>query len=266
MKTGKCPGCLKRKPLVSSHLVSRAVYDYLRTESLHPFVVSGGKVRASSDQLQAYLLCKDCEQMLNDGGEKWTVGKLCRVERSFPLYELLRQQAPVITEPDAEAFAAGTNPNINVHSLTHFALGVFWKASVYAWEIGQISLGPYEAPIRTWLRGETTFPQNAALNLIVSRPSAAQIIMNPPYQTEKTPCHTYLFHVPGVLFRLSVGKQIPPEEKTLCFYSSTEHFIVVSDSVSKKILRANAEHFNESTKTRSYEKARAKLAGLARKP
>jgi hypothetical protein len=204
--------------------------------------------------------------MLNDGGEKWMLGKLCTVDRKFPLYDLLHQQAPIYTDPDGETFSAGTNPDIDVKRISHFALGVFWKASLYPWEIGQISLGPYGGPIRTWLRGETPFPQNIALNVILFRPPAAQIIMNPPYQTTEIPCHTYLFHLPGVLFRLSVGKQIPLAEKTLCFYSSAEHFIVVSDSVAKKVLRVNAEYIHQSTKTKSYEKARAKQKKLTLSP
>lgn len=266
MKTGPCPGCLKVKPLVSSHLVSRAVYDYLRTSDLHPIVVASGKVRATSDQLQAELLCVDCERMLNDGGEKWMLGKFCTVDRKFPLYDLVHQQAPIDKYSDGETFATSTNSDIDVQKITHFALGVFWKASLHAWEFGQISLGPYEAAIRTWLRGETAFPQDIALNVSLSRPTEAQIIMNPPYQTTKTPCQTYLFHVPGVLFRLSVGKQISLAEKTLCFYASAQNFVVVSDTVTKKILQANAERLNESTRTKSYKKARAKHEKRTRRP
>jgi hypothetical protein len=127
-------------------------------------------------------------------------------------------------------------------------------------------LGPHGEAIRTWLRGEAAFPQNVALNVFLSKPSGAQIVMNPPYLTTEQPCHTFLFHVPGVLFRLSVGNQIPVAEKTLCFCSSHEHFIVVSDSVAKKILHANAKNFNESTRTKSYEKARVKQKKLTRKP
>ncbi len=164
MKTGMCPGCQKTKQLVSSHLVSRAVYDYLRTDQLHPIIVGGGKVRATTDQLQAELLCNDCEQILNRGGEQWMVGKLCTFNRQFPLYDTLHRQPPIDTDPDGETFAARTNPDIDVQR--------------------------------------------------ISRPAAAQIIMNPPYETTLTGCHTYLFHVPGILFRLSVGKQIPTPEKT----------------------------------------------------
>src|ERR1017187_1829529 len=100
MEIGLCPGCKKTKSLVKSHLVSRAVYDYLRTDDLHPFVVGAGTVRATTDQLQAYLLCECCERMLNDGGGKWMLGKLCTVDREFPLYDLLHQQAPISTDAD----------------------------------------------------------------------------------------------------------------------------------------------------------------------
>jgi hypothetical protein len=142
MKTGTCPGCLKSKQLVSSHLVSRAVYDYLRTEELHPIVAGGGTVRATSEQMQALLLCEGCERMLNDGGEKWIVGKLCTIDREFPLYELLHRQAPTDSDADGEIFAARSNAEIDVQKITHFAIGVFWKASLYSWEFSEISLGP----------------------------------------------------------------------------------------------------------------------------
>lgn len=266
MKTGICPGCKKTKQLVSSHLVSRAIYDYLRTDQLHPIVVGGGEVRATTDQLQAELLCQDCEQILNRGGEQWMVGKLCEVNRRFPFYEIVHRQAPIDTDHDGETFAARTNPDIDVQRISHFALGIFWKASIHPWQFGQVFLGPYADTIRTWLRGETPFPQNVALNVILSRPAAAQIIMNPPYETTSEGCHTYLFHVPGVLFRLSVGKQIPTPEKTLCFYSSAEHFLIVSDTVTQKVLHANAQSFKESKKTKSFEKAIAKQKQLRGKP
>jgi hypothetical protein len=235
-------------------------------DELHPIIVAGGKVRATTEQLQAELLCNDREQILNRDGEQWMVGKLCEFSRQFPLYDIVHRQAPIHTDTGGETFAAQTNPDIDVQSISHFALGIFWKASIYPWEFGQISLGPYAEAIRTWLRGETGFPQNIALNVILSRPAAAQIIMNPPYKTTSTGCHTYLLHVPGILFRLSVGKQIPTPEKTFCFYSSAEHFIIVSETVTKKILHANAQRFSESQKTKSFKKAAEKHKRLQGKP
>src|SRR5215467_6994486 len=102
MKVGTCRGCQKTKKLVSSHLVSRAVYDYLGTDQLHPIVIGGGEVRATSDQLQAELLCDECEQILNRGGERWMVGKLCEVNRQFPLYDLVYLQPPIDTDSDGD--------------------------------------------------------------------------------------------------------------------------------------------------------------------
>ncbi len=137
MKIGNCPGCLKTKQLVSSHLVSRAIYDYLRTDELHPIVAGNGEVRATTDQLQAELLCQECENMLNVGGEIWMVGKLCTVDRTFPLYDLLYQQAPIDTAADGDIFAAATNPAVAVQKICHFALGTFWKASLHPWKFGE---------------------------------------------------------------------------------------------------------------------------------
>jgi hypothetical protein len=266
MRKGECPGCLNTKQLVSSHLVSRAVYDYLRTDDLHPIFAGGGSVRATTEQLQSELLCQACEQMLNDGGESWMVGKFCTADRQFPLYDLIYQQTPIDSDPDGDIFAAGTNPAIDIEKISHFALGIFWKASVHPWKFGGISLGPYGETIRKWLRAEADFPKNVALNVILSKPSNAQILMNPPYLTTERPCHTFLFHLPGVLFRLSVGNQTPAPERALCFYSTTEHFMIVSDAITRKIFEANAKNFNESTKTKSYEKARAKHKKLTASP
>ena len=125
----------------------------LPADDLHPIVVGGGSVRATTDQLQDELLCQDCERILSE---------FCAVERSFPFYDLLYQQTPIDADADGDNFAAGTNPAIDVQKISHFALGIFWKASLHPWEFGEISLGPYGETIRTWLRGESAFPQNLA--------------------------------------------------------------------------------------------------------
>jgi hypothetical protein len=43
-------------------------------------------------------------------------------------------------------------------------------------------------------------------------------------------------------------------KESLCFHSSPAHFVIVSDTVTKKILHANAQEFKESKK-KSIEKA-----------
>jgi hypothetical protein len=47
MKSGTCPGCQKTKQLVSNHLVSSAVYDYLRTDQLYRYLNIRSKLKLS---------------------------------------------------------------------------------------------------------------------------------------------------------------------------------------------------------------------------
>jgi hypothetical protein len=60
-------------------------------------------------------------------------------------------------------YLATQNPEIEVEKLTHFALGLFWKASVHSWRGDttrpRIDLGPYSEEIRKWLRGQNAFPK-----------------------------------------------------------------------------------------------------------
>ena len=112
----------------------------------------------TDEQVQTYLLCDDCEEILNSGGERWVVSRLLTVEKRFPLYDLLTQQKPDFSEDGFLVYFAAQNPQIDTDKLMHFALGVFWKASVHSWDPKEtdplIELGPYSEKIRLWLRGE----------------------------------------------------------------------------------------------------------------
>lgn len=57
-------------------------------------------------------------------------------------------------------------------------MSVFWRASVHVWERplkseSPIRLGPYEETCRKYLLGETDFPKNVALTLVVSTDDGA---------------------------------------------------------------------------------------------
>ena len=49
------------------------------------------------------------------------------------MYDLLQKVPPDFAETHLAGYAASPNPDIEVEKLTHFALGVFWKASVHSW-------------------------------------------------------------------------------------------------------------------------------------
>src|SRR5207244_3641154 len=115
-------------------------------------------------QTQTYLLCDDCENTLSRGGEAWVIGKLLTLEKEFPLYDLLTQREPDVAVDGMLIYCAASNPQIKADKLMHFALGVFWKASVHSWGLSEndslIELGPYSEKIRLWLRSEGSFPEH----------------------------------------------------------------------------------------------------------
>jgi hypothetical protein len=110
MPDQKCPLCLETKNVVVSHLMPAAMYDYCRPPGGHTLSVSSDLVIESDRQLQDYLLCNDCEQNLNRGGETWLLPLLARYKGAFPFHELLTRVAPDVVDGDVEAYAAATKP------------------------------------------------------------------------------------------------------------------------------------------------------------
>jgi hypothetical protein len=253
---GSCKMCLLERPLASSHLMPAALYDYCRTEDNKPFRVGGGFVIPTDRQTQDYLLCDGCEDTLSRGGETWLLDKLATWERQFPLHDLLSQQPPEFDEDGSALYYTARNPAIDVAKLTHFAIGMFWKASVHPW-LGnsaepRIELGPYSDRIRLWLRGEGMFPEHVYLLAAISRPQRAQITLNDPYESERRGWRTFIFHVPGLMFMLLIGKTVDLSMRALCFFTNPGHPICVSDDLTHTFERQLAQSFQQSRKTQSY--------------
>jgi hypothetical protein len=231
MPIQKCPLCLETKPVVSSHLMPHQVYDYCRPPDGHPISVSSDLVIESDRQLQDNLLCLDCEDLLNKGGETWLLTLLARYQGPFPFYDLLVKFPPVGADGDSIVYSAARNPEIHCDKLIHFAMGMFWKASVHSWSGSRtepmIDLGKYGESIRTFLRGETRFPAHMALTIGVLPPPVQQISFHNPYRGSNTKWHNFLFYIPGIEFALSVGKGVDTEVREICFACNPRHHIIV---------------------------------------
>jgi len=262
--SGKCKMCLQDKPLVSSHLMPAALYDYCRMGEHSPLRVGGGIVLPTDRQTQDFLLCKDCEDVLNRGGETWVNDKLATREKTFPLYDILVQRAPDFDEDGFAVYFTAKNPHLKAVKLTHFALGIFWKASVHAWSGTRteslIELGPYSDKVRMWLRGENQFPNYVYLVAVVARPERAQPFMTEPYEGERSGWRTFNFCVPGLAFMLNVGKTVDEALRALCIHNSPEYPISVADWLSDRFQNVFAEQFHEARKTKSFLKSMAKIA------
>lgn len=250
---GICKMCLQDKELVESHFIPAAIYDYCRAGKQSPIRIAGGAAFPTDRQTQVYLLCGECENILNTNGERWLNAKLATMDRKFPLYDLITRQAPVYTIDATDIYFSSNNPEVLTDCLVHFAMGIFWKAAVHSWLAGKteprIELAPYTDVIRMWLRGEGTLPSSIALSISVSRPDRAQITFNEPHEARSNEDRTFVFHVPGVFFMLHVGESLPDVTKQFCLHHSSFHPIFVSEEMTQKVEDLFREMFHKSRKT-----------------
>jgi len=256
---------MMEKDLVRSHLIPHAIYAYCRVNGATPVYVGNGIVSASDREKQDYLLCLECEDILSQGGETWVNPKLARMNpRSFPLYDMLVKEPAGYADETGGIYYARDNPEIEVDKLIHFALGIFWKASVHSWTRNgtepKIDLGEHSGALRKWLRREAGLPHDMSLHISISKPDRAQIILLEPSPKAPRPWKTFWMHVPGVMFSLNVGPEIPVEMHMLCFWRNSAHVIAVSDDITDALERRFAEQFVESRKTKSYLSSKTKRA------
>lgn len=251
-KFGKCPLCLvDGKELQVSHLTSKSIYKLCRAENAknpNPVVLRNGVAFQSSVQITDYLLCWQCEQLLNRSGEGWTVPKLAEYRGQFPLFDLLRSGPPEFAEPDLVAYATIRNPQFRADYLTHFAMGVFWKASIHHWKRDDDSLirisPAYKEALRQYLRHEAGFPKFMALVVTMLPPPKAFSSLDPPRELTGLESRAYRLYVPGIQFTLAVGRGIPPYMTASCIGSNPAKPIVVSDiseSASRQLRAALAK-------------------------
>ena len=137
----------------------KALYKYLKDKSESnpfPVAVTPEKTIQTSKQISDYLLCKECEDRFNKGGEKWVVENCWRSETDFPLQAALLKTTPLFTNgPDFTAYS-GSAPGVEVDRLAYFAASVIWRASVHQWkQYGhappRLALGPYQELLRQYL-------------------------------------------------------------------------------------------------------------------
>ncbi len=231
-----------------------ALYDICRAGGFDPIRVTSKVIMPTSRQTKDYLLCSPCEGLLNRGGENWVLPKLATWDKGFPLYEMLQQIQPDVVDNDVRGYAAVRHPDINVHAITHFAMGIFWKASVYSWLGGvkepRIELGPYAEAVRRFLRNETGFPQHMILNVGIVPPEVRFIQFLDPYRGSGKGQHNFLFNVPGVHFSLRVGKTFTDEDRGTCFYADKFHPIVVTRRMADDMKRMYREQSKKAHKSR----------------
>jgi hypothetical protein len=261
--SGICKLCLLEKTLCESHLMPTGLYRFCRRPDCDPVLITSKVMMPTSRQTKHRLLCEDCEMLLNRNGEDWVLPTLATTEGGFPFYSLLQKQSPLFDEPGATAYAVSSNPEIHREALVHFALGIFWKASVHSWKQGSISpridLGLQGEYFRRFLRGQAGFPQNMALLLEVSPPPVGAICFTHPVSRRTKP-EMFFFYVPGMMFTLWRG-DLTEEQRLTCLISNRQGPVVSVDTTPRvmQLLKENSdtarktEHMHEIIRKREHD-------------
>jgi hypothetical protein len=238
---GKCKLCLKEDvDLQKSHLLSQAIYKTLRGENgpknPNPYQISREGSVQSSKQQRTHLLCRPCEAILSKNGENWFFRNGMKADGRFPLADVLRKAQPSVgtLADNTRLYEAGLIPEIDSLAMSHFATGIFWKASVHGWnDDGRVpvNLFGYADQFRRFLLGEREFPQNAVLTVVVRERGLLDRLTYAPAGSSKGATSSYRFPIPGFNFMLTIGSKIPQRTSQYCFVRGVGKPIVVTSTL-----------------------------------
>lgn len=254
MKKGDCKLCFSRSvDLQASHFLPRSLYDLVRTDTHAPVHFSEQSIYSSTKQIKDYVFCGNCERCFGKG-ETWIKPMLPAGGR-FPLRERLRRQSAVEKKSDWELYATASNPEIDVDKLTHFGIGVFYKAAVHPWNKGtwepNLKLTPEEQEaLRQYLLGRAGLPKIMALAVTVDSLPVSWPAIIQPYRAESPlVSKLYVFYIPGIFFQLLVGEGVQDKAN---FSSDPRHLILI-ENVSHPMRNTAREQTVNATRTKKVE-------------
>jgi hypothetical protein len=246
---GTCKLCQLEKDLQESHLMPQSLYKKIRSKGRgnnDPTVVTPGrKPRTTSHQYQDYLLCWDCEQTFGRQGEAYVMG-LAQTKGKLPILDMLeRISTPTATVNHIKAYTGAQVPDLDRTKLTYFALSVFWRASVHAWdgpESGhvRIELGSrYNEELRKYLNGETGLPALAYLKVSACSDDVHRHVFFAPCPALKNHNNVFTFMACGIDFVFGIGKTVPKELQNLSMLTPP-YWITSSDCMADHQYRISA--------------------------
>jgi hypothetical protein len=223
----------------TSHILAASFYRLMRESGarnpnpLH--LQESGSVQISR-QVQERLLCSECENRLNNRGERYVASVCMQSRESFPLQEALAVAEPMaeLSGEDLVTFNGMTVGGVSPDQLAFFAASVFWRASARPWRVSRteavkLSLGPYEDQLRRYLLDEAPFPKHAALVIGVASARSLELTMNLPLLIGRAPAYRdYWFCVPGIGFTLIVGRGLGVAQRSLCIMNAPHRPLFVS--------------------------------------
>lgn len=216
---GTCKLCLKKKDLQESHYMPSALYPPRNGQFEYTTPV---KIGRSAEHSRQYLLCHDCEQRFNRHGESEVLRAIApKSMKRFPLHEQMRLAPPRESDSSVSRFA-GYEFGLDMDKFAYFTLSVVWRAMVIRWTkpdgtlTSALELGGFEEPIRRYLLGETPFPPDTAVIVIVCSDDESRKAWYPPAPFVEANCLNFRFLARGVCFRAMMGRHLPEYFRESC--------------------------------------------------
>jgi len=261
---GRCKLCLTPDvELRDSHFTPKSTYGLFHDGTNEPVRFVEKSLFPTSKQVRDYVFCGDCEQLFNREGENWFCPLLPTVGRPFPLRERVMKGRLLYRDETTAIFQGADNPEIDTANLTHFALGMFFKAAIHSWKKG--STEPYmqmepedvEA-IRLYLLGMGDVPKRMALCITVDSLVTPLQMGVQPYRMQDTQgLKRYVFYLAGVFFQLFVGDGAA-EKNVACFGVHPARPIWMQN-VSIVVRNTGREEFKGARKTKKLEETLKEL-------
>jgi len=222
---GKCKLCGLVKDLCDSHYLPKRLYAFANAKELsnrNPVMSINGVLKQICDQYRGYVFCKQCETVLNRNGENWVLKRIPRdYDGPFPLRDKLRPLTPTFIGDGLHVYNVLGVREFNIEKLVFFGMSIFWRGAVHRWkstagqEAPEVDLQAYEGPMREFVLGKGPFPMDVVLTVDIWPYKKVLQAFYPALAAHSPEYQKYWFYVPGLLFALYAGANIPRELRAL---------------------------------------------------
>ncbi|UVN46209.1 hypothetical protein [Pseudomonas mosselii] len=255
-----CALCQQQtEKLINSHLLPAAAYVHVRGQrsggNRSPFKIDFGKGMAgpTDKQVRQKLLCKVCEDLFSKNGEKH-VGRLWATKTSFPILELLSQNATLITGERFSIYDGLKLGKATVDGVFYFAISVFWRAQVWDWgDVGDgygRALGQhYSEKFRRFLLGLSDL-RDVYLLVDLNTDNETHGMMSLPSCSKVGGERIHKFMVPGMQFFMYVGRSLSSITIAPFIYAKANTVFISSNFSVSPYFRRLAERVQADKKLR----------------
>lgn len=214
MVLGTCPLCqTSGVELEKSHMMPAALYGK-RNKDYELTTINGSSM--TQEQMRQPLLCGKCEDRFDQNGESHVLKVIApKAGKRFPLADRMSVAFPRDFDGQLCRFYA-PDFDIDVVQFTYFAVSVVWRATQTQWMMpdGTMTqkqeLGAFQENMRRYLTGETFFPSDMGVIVIVSSDEESRRRFFHPAGFVEGRCINFRFVARGICFRVMMGYQMWP--------------------------------------------------------